>query len=380
MRQSQHDIESFRPLPHLPSASTLQLPSFLNFSTTHSLTPSLLTNQCPPKSSQSLPASILFHRSSSHVSVQPVIIRKTKNAKVYEGPQWIPAFHHPNSPYVPWPSPKRRHILCPLIPESPISSPPCSRSGAVAPEPWGSQSNTETQTNVKKRSSSWRNLMKSIRSGLKGVKTSVSRIGKVQMFSRQHADVSTTNCSNDPTADDYVVVAENAPPTSLSPRISRASLDSLASSNSATLAAWLLERRTITNTSCKCPGMSLEEYEMMGSWLDLRRGGGEWVCGVQDCNVHTPNGSLRALCHGLPAFRTTMPFDTTVHERFETPVPKPSTLDSLTPLPFCSRPPSETAAMTPKILENLGDPSVECLLMSKKSRELNMPGGWMITL
>ncbi|KAG1755093.1 uncharacterized protein EDB91DRAFT_272837 [Suillus paluster] len=88
--RSQHNIESFRPLPPLPSASTLQLPSFLNFSTTHSLTSSP-ANQCRNKSSHSLPASILFRYSSSHVSsTRRVVIRKTKNTKVYEGPHWIP--------------------------------------------------------------------------------------------------------------------------------------------------------------------------------------------------------------------------------------------------------------------------------------------------
>lgn len=389
--RSQHDIELFCPIPPLPSASTLQLPSFLNFSTTHSLTPSP-ENQCFPKSSHSLPASNLFRRSSSHLSAPRVVIRKTKNAKVYEGPQWIPAFHHPNSPYVPWPSPKRRCILPPLTPESPISSPPCSRSGAVAPEPWGSHSTTETQTNVEKHPSSWKGVMKSVRSGLRNVKNIISRIGKVQKFSHRRANLSTRNCVDDPSASDSVVFEEIFPSTSLSPQTedtsrSRASFGSLVSSDSTALAAWLAERHTTSDTSGECPGMSLEEYEMKGSWLDLRRGDGDWVCGIRDCDVHTPNGSIGKLRHSLRGFRTAMPFDATVDdELLKTPVPKKmtlavSTVDTSTPLPFCYHPPllSRTSAMSPKVLETLDDPSVERFLMSKKSRELNMPGGWMFT-
>jgi len=389
--RSQHDIESFHPLPPLPSASTLQLPSFLNFSTTHSLFPSSHANQCPPKSSRSLPASTLFRRSSSHVSVRRVVIRKTKNAKVYEGPQWIPAFHHPNSPYVPWSSPTRRRILLPLIPESPIS-PLCSRSGAVAPEPWGSHSTTEIQTNAEKRSSSWKNFMGSVKSGLRGAKRVVSRIGNVQKFSRRRADLSTTNWGADPSTGYSVVFAESPSLTSPSPQTenassSRVSLGSLVSSDSTTLAAWLAERHTTSGTSRECPGMSIEEYEMMGSWLDLRRGNGDWVCGVRDCDVHTPDGSVGALRHEQRVFRTAMPFDATDHhEPLKIPVPKKMTLpvspvDSPTPLPFCSLPqlPSRSSAMSPKVLETLGNPSVERLLMSKKSRELDMPGGWTFT-
>ncbi|KAG1757382.1 hypothetical protein EDB19DRAFT_33062 [Suillus lakei] len=167
VNRSRRNIESFHPLPSLQSASTLQLPSFLNFSTTHSLTSSLSANHCRNKSSHSLPATILFRHSSSHVSsTQRVVVRKTKNTKVYEGPQWVPAFHHPNSPYVPWPSAVRHRILPPSAPKSPIS-PLCSRNGAVAPEPWGSHSTTETQTNVEKRSNSWKSFKKSVRSGLR---------------------------------------------------------------------------------------------------------------------------------------------------------------------------------------------------------------------
>lgn len=394
VNRSRSNIESFRPLPLLPSASTLQLPSFLNFSTTHSLTSPLPANQCRNESSHSLPANILFRHSSSHVpSIPRVVVRKTKNTKVYEGPHWVPAFHHPNSPYVPWPPAVRHRILPPLMPESPIS-PLYSRSGAVAPEPWGSHSTTETQMNVEKRSSSWKSFKKSVKSGLKSVKSVVSRISKVPKLSRGRSDIKMINRSDGPvpSAGDYMVFAKNSSPVSPgSPTedtpASRDSLGGLASSDSVTLAAWLAERHTTSNISWESPGMLVEEYEMMGSWLDLRVGDGERVCGVLDCAAHTPNGTPDALCHGLRDFHSAVPFGATVNEHVKAPVRKKttspvSTLDlNSWPPPSYSLPrlPSQAIVMSTNELKTLDDPNVERFLMSKKSRELSMPGGWAFT-
>ncbi|KAG2077108.1 hypothetical protein BDR04DRAFT_646747 [Suillus decipiens] len=347
INHSRCNIESFRPLPSLPSASTLQLPSFLNFSTTHSLTSSLPANQCRSESSHSLPATILFRHSSSHVSsTRRVIVRKTKNTKVYE------------------------------VPESPIS-PPYSRSGAVAPEPWASHSTTETETNVKKRSSSWKSFKKS-----------------VPKLSRGRSDVKAMNRSDDPipSTGDYIAFAKDSLPVSPgSPTedtsASRASLGSFVSSDSVTLAAWLAERHTTSDTSWESPGMSVEEYEMMGSWLDLRVGDGEMVCGVLDCTAHTPNGPPDALCQGLRDLRPAVPFDATVHEPIKAPVPKqtssPVFILDLNSWPhlFYSLPrlPSQALVMSTKELKTLDDLNVERVLTSKKSRELSMPGGWVFT-
>lgn len=394
VNRSRRNIESFRPLPPVPSASTLQLPSFLNFSTTHSLTSPLPANQCRNKSSYSLPATILFRHSSSHVSsTRRVVVRKTKNTKVYEGPHWVPAFHHPNSPYVPWPSAVRHRILPPLMPESPIS-PLCSRSGAVAPEPWDSQSTTETRMNVKKPSSSWKSFKKSVKSGLKSVKSVVSRIGKVPKLSHGRSGMEVMKRGDDPvpSAGDYIAFAKNSSPVSPdSPTedtsASQASLGSLASSDSVTLAAWLAERHTTSDTSSEFPGMSVEEYETMGSWLDLGVGDGERDCGVLDSDARIPNGSPDALCHRLRDFHSAAPFDATINEPVKAPVPK-RTLSPVStpdrkfwPHPFYSLPrlPSQAIVMSTKELKTLDDPNVERFLMSKKSRELSMPGGWAFT-
>lgn len=392
VNRSRRNIESFHPLPLLPSASTLQLPSFLNFSTTHSLTSPLPANQCRTEFSHSLPATILFRHSSSHISsTRRVVVRKTKNTKVYEGPHWVPAFHHPNSPYVPWPPAVRHRILPPSMPESPILY---SRSGAVAPEPWSSHSTTETETNVEKRSSSWKSFKKSVKSGIKAVKSVVSRIGKVPKPSRGRSDIKMINRSDDPvpSAGDYMVFAKNSSPVFPDSPIEdtpalRVSLGSLVSSDSVTLAAWLAERHTTSNTSWESPGMSVEEYEMMGSWLDLRVEDGERVCDVLDCPAHTPNGTPDVLCHGLRDFHSTVPYDATVNEHVKAPMPKKASSPLSTmnlnarPHPFYSLPqlPSQTIDMSTKELKTLDDPNVERFLMSKKSRELSMPGGWAFT-
>ncbi|KAG1867863.1 hypothetical protein DFJ58DRAFT_723735 [Suillus subalutaceus] len=311
INRSRCNIESFRPIPPLPSASTLQLPSFLNFSTTHSLTSPLPANQCPTSHP---PAEWLFVKLRTQSCMKDRIGFPPSTTRIV-------LMFHGHLPY-------GHRILPPLMPESPIS-PLYSRSGAVAPEPWGSHSTTETQTNVEKRSSSWKSFKKSVKSGLKSVKSVVSRIGKVPKLSRGRSDIKMINRSDDPvpSAGDYMVFAKNSSPVSPgSPTkdtpASRVSLGSLASSDSVTLAAWLAERRTTSNTSWESPGMSVDEYEMMGSWLDLRVGDGERVCGVLDCAAHTPNGTPDALCHGLRDFHSAVPSDATVNERAKAHVPK----------------------------------------------------------
>ncbi|KIJ68245.1 hypothetical protein HYDPIDRAFT_106404 [Hydnomerulius pinastri MD-312] len=385
------DTNSFRPLPPLPSASTLQLPSFLNFST-QSFTP-------PPepqtqRSTSSLPASVLFRVSSTPVSSRrKVIVRKTKNKKVHEGPHWIPAFHHPNSPYVPWTSPVRRRILPPPSPLSPspvIFSPHCSRSGAVAPEPWASDISSEThkKSGKEKLSSSWKSFKNSLK---KGVKNVVAHLGKSRkslksscnsqnmLRTYDETDTTTAHKSN------ITFAANPSPPTRPESSCSRRSLASFVSSDSKALVTWLAERcATAPEVADDSPGgMSVEEYELMGSWLDLRHRDGEWVCGVKDCDLHTPDGSPNALCCHLKVFRTAMPFDSPdlLMSPAEPMAPSPSFSSEFlaTPSRFCSLPrlPSQSFDIALIYKERPGVyPNAERCLISKKSRELSMPGGW----
>jgi hypothetical protein len=129
--------------------------------------------------------------------------------------------------------------------------------------------------------------------------------------------------------------------------------------------------------------MSVEEYETMGSWLDLGVGDGERVCGILDCGAHAPNGSPDALCRGLRDFNSAVPSDATDNEPAKAPVPKRASKLDLNswPRPFYSLPrlPSQALVMSTKELKTLDDPNAEHFLMSKKSRELSMPGGWAFT-
>lgn len=244
---------------------------------------------------------------------------------------------------------------------------------------------------MEKPSSSWKSFKKSVKSGLKSVKSVVSRIGKVPKLSRGRSGTDVIKRGDDPvpSAGGYMLFAKNPSPVSPTEdtSASRASLGSLVSSDSATLAAWLAERHTTSDTSSEFPGISVEEYETMGSWLDLGVGDGERICGVLDSDAHIQNGTPDALCHRLRDFHSAAPFHATINEPVKAPLSKRALSPASTPdlkfwpHPFYSLPrlPSQAIVMSTKELKTLDDPNVERFLMSKKSRELSMPGGWAFT-
>ncbi|KAG6381346.1 hypothetical protein JVT61DRAFT_5756 [Boletus reticuloceps] len=287
------------------------LPSFLDFSSRSFTSP----EEPPRHSAASLPASVIFRVSSPPVaSSRRVAVRETKDNKVFEGPQWIPAFHHPNSPYVPWSSPVRRRILPPLsLPPSPVCPSPCIRSGAVAPEPWASStfSQAHNKSGKQRLSSSWKSFKNAIK---KGVKTVVSRLGKSRAPLRTMCIGQNMRCTYDDPEEIQTNWTSDAIRSTLAkPRSSgpRRSLGSLVSSDSMALAAWLAERhasasRVIDNSPRE---MSVEQYELVGSWLDLRRCDRGWLCGVQDCDMHTASGSPYAARECPNGLRMAMPFD-----------------------------------------------------------------------
>jgi len=160
----------------------------------------------------------------------------------------------------------------------------------------------------------------------------------------------------------------------------RHSLASLVSSDSRTLAAWLAERRADASSAADdVPGvMSVEEYELMGSWLDDRSCDGRWVCGMQDCDMHTASGSLYAAGEYPDGLRMVMPFDSAdlLSEKHPSPaLPFPSG-PFYTPPRFHSLPrlPSLYSAQEAKPA-TLDDAQ---RLSARRRRERCMHGSWPV--
>ncbi|KAI6044995.1 hypothetical protein EDC04DRAFT_2637957 [Pisolithus marmoratus] len=351
------DYDSYRPLPPLPSASPLQLPSFLDLSTVPS-TPSTQTRCQGPASS--VPTAVLFRVPPTPTSSRKRLARKSKK-EVSFGPHWIPAFHHPNSPYVPWTPSVRERILPPPSPTS-ISSagePFCSRSGAVAPEPWTSSTFSDRPKEVPRATrvaKSWMNIRDNIKNRVKKVAACLGRAKKASKDAKRSSVAPRTTQMHKP---DHL---EGDGP------LPRASLASFPSSDSIALTTWLTERcGTATGVPSRdAPrGMSIEEYELIGSWLDLREGEHEWVCGHQGCDLHLPDGSPNAMTVARPI----------------TSLAILSAESLIVPSRFCSLPrlPSQSFEMTSVSCHagnKCGMTDAERCLPGKKSREFSMPGGW----
>lgn len=381
------DDDCYRPLPPLPSPSPLKLPSFLDLSTAPS-TPSTQTRSQGPSSS--LPAAVLI--CPTPISSRKRLGRKSKKEDKI-GPHWIPAFHHPNSPYVPWTSSVRERILQPPSPTSisPAGESLCSRSGAVAPEPWASSTFSVGPREVPRATraaKSWLNIRNNIKNK---IKTVAARLGMAKKASKEPPETLHTASSSRAKRPSVVPMTTQMQKTDrleADDPIYRASLVPLASSDSVALASWLVERcGTATGVPCRDTprGMSIEEYELIGSWLDLCQGEHEWVCGHQGCDLHLADGSLNTMCGHMKVFRTGMPFDGDDLCRIVTqPITSLAILSTeslIVPTRFCSLPrlPSQSFDMTSMSCHarnKCGTTDAERCLPGKKSREFSMPGGW----
>ncbi|KAG6333606.1 hypothetical protein ID866_5477 [Astraeus odoratus] len=374
------DGDSFRPLPPLPSASPLHVPSFLDLATSSST----LSTSSIQASTSSAPTALLFRVPPTPTSSRKRWSRKPTK-EVHAGPHWIPAFHHPNSPYVPWTPSVRQRILPPPSPVSlsPDDRPPCSRSGAIAPEPWASDTLSDTSKAPKKARvpSSWKSFKNSIK---KGVKKVVTRLRINKNYPKEPSEkedmLRPTNENNTETCNILPTCPEQR--SQIDNMGTRMSLASFTSSDSTALTAWLAERCSAAlEVADDIPGgMSIVEYELMGSWLDLDRGDIDWVCGHQGCELHLPDGSPNDVCEHTMVFRAAMPFNPPdLQKTTAQPIARPLILSAaprVLPLRFSSLPrlPSESFDMTPpppRVRTNAG----QCL-SSKASRELSMPGGW----
>lgn len=317
----------------------------------------------PPRSRTELPSA----RSTS----------SKRSRKAHSEAFLIPAFQHPNSPYVPWTPPVRRRIIRPDSATSGVSSHysrPFSRSGARAPEP-ACTPEPEVRLAAKK---GWGLLKQTLSRRVSSV---VNRIGTFkQPSAAQKSDVylpaitPRVNHARSVSEEDNLFAA-NYSPSPLSPlvvlsarRVLTPSLASLASSDSATLTRWLAARQEDQRDYEPGSMMSMEEYETRGSWLDLsgdKKRNGEWLCGVPGCQVHAGHMSMHA------GQVTTLDFSP-VTENFDVPTTPVQHRSSPEIQTLTSRLSSGQKGSAPSPLR--GDSSVAAA--SPHRREMSMPGGW----
>jgi len=180
----------------------------------------------------------------------------------------------------------------------------------------------------------------------------------------------------------------NYSPSSVSPlavlterRIFTPSTTSLVSSDSATLAAWLAARQQASLEEHDYdPGslMSLEEYERVGSWLDLSGDGrvdGKWVCGVPGCEIHARHmlmhGGQFTTLNSAPA-KENMVQRPSQRVRTTQRASRSSQYGSSTQ--FLAR--VNLARDAPMGSLSGGGGLLSASLSDRREREMSMPGGW----
>ncbi|EPQ60877.1 hypothetical protein GLOTRDRAFT_135480 [Gloeophyllum trabeum ATCC 11539] len=226
----------------------------------------------------------------------------SKSQEIHNEPYDIPIPEHPNSPYVPWPSPVRRRIVHRKPSHASVASGSCSavtirrnsstytRSGARAPEP----PELDDQYSVVGAPSCMDGIKGKgkvqalkLKRSFKNLKRAVAK--KVSILSKP---ITQFHCHHGPRSDTppmpsyqgtppVLDIRAFTPPSSASD-LSVASHPSSAGSRS--LAEWLSERR---RESLELDlerdeqeedgrwGMTLDEYERNGSWLELQGDDGE---------------------------------------------------------------------------------------------------------
>jgi len=351
---------SFHPLPPVPSSSSLQLPSFSNYNF-YSSTPTR-TSTPPPKPITPTPPSPVLS-ALRHPDIALPLSSQQETLDPDEDEYHIPAFQHPNSPYVPWAPPLRREILCPPTPVSFISSEysrSYSRSGARAPEPV--ESTPEPHTQASKVHIGWRTLGQAFKKNAKHVAKRITSLTNPFKAVASHISASASPGSRIRERNflrkQFFSHASPYKAIQTSP-IRSPSVGSFDSGETTTLATWLDDRRRLSLERDYDPQsmMSLEEYEQTGSWINVARlgDGSGSSCGVPDCRLHTP----------------------------------PS-LEQITVSPWRNRQSRSDTITSPQSPQSRSFPHLSCVSpwasehdvradfgsLGRKGREMSMPGGW----
>lgn len=369
----------------MPESSPLRT-SFLDFSL-HSNPP--LPEAYSEAKLSAAPSSISPKRSCANLTRDQSRCVNVAPSAIHDEPFLIPAFQHPNSPYVPWAPPIRRIILKPITSRSRGSllssypSRPVSRSGARAPEPLETP---EPPQRLNPASKGWKQLRQTISHSFNRV---TAHLGALKSPFKSKKNISPCTPTSHAlqtysvSQEDTFFIANYSPspisPLAIlsGPRIFTPSIASLASSDSATLAAWLAARQRVSlDARDYDPGslMTLEEYERVGSWLDLSEDGGvdrKWVCGVPGCEIH----ARHMLMHGGQV--TTIDFPLAKENLTQEPSISPLRRNAPSPRHRSSPLFRDRVSSTRGVHTTHGDSSLlSSRLSDRREWEMSMPGGW----
>ncbi|THH21450.1 hypothetical protein EW146_g87 [Bondarzewia mesenterica] len=277
---SKADAPDFRPLPPAPRISTFQLFSYLTKPLPSAGT---LLKQPTLEACSAIRPSDKFPSRTLHT--------RSERGENHVDPSYLPSLIHPNSPYIPWAPSIRSQVLRPLTPSSEFSAPstgysrPFSGTGADAPEPSSEQESAvrvraRSRKTLLKASMTVRKIGSTLRRNVQGL---AKRMGK---YTRLRPDV-IISPSSSPAPSPPVIH-----PSSVTDSVISISL----SSDFETLAQWLDERqRSASRDMMDGLQMSLDEYELRGSWLNLvpaKEKEYGWVCGRPGCDIHEPGSMM----------------------------------------------------------------------------------------
>ncbi|GLB36336.1 hypothetical protein LshimejAT787_0306240 [Lyophyllum shimeji] len=322
---------SFQPLPPLSCTSSLQLPSFIK-------TPTRTTSLPLDLGSHPLtPASVAVPKQSiTPGGISPPLAASVEPNKLLVNVN-IPSFMHPNSPYVPWTPEVRREVLCPYVAPSPVSdfyTCPYSHTVAQAPKPEDLDASLPLKGfKISKLSRSLRNLTSIIGKNIKQAAKQISGVKKSQ----------TATVPQAPASCDHAHMSTN----------------SFDSSDATRLSTWLrnCQQARLDREGEVSRGVSLDEYERLGSWTKLP--------GVK-ATPNNENQYLEATLASQRSRRQTRPAHTSGGSLPRSLSRFYSHSDSqlVGSLRISSRSPEDAYAGT----------------LSKRDRELSMPGGWTFAL
>lgn len=369
----------------MPKSSPLRT-SFLDFSL-HSTPP--LPESDSEATPPTIPSSIPPQRSANLARDQPKCDEAAPPA-IHDEPFLIPAFQHPNSPYVPWAPPIRRRILNPITSVSrgsllsSYNSRPISRSGARAPEP---AETPEPLQRISPALKGWKQFRQTISHNFNHIATRLGALKQPFSSKRPISPSAPTShvMQTHSISHEDTFFATNYSPSPISPlvvltgrRIFTPSTASLASSDSATLAAWLATRqRASLQERDYDPGslMTLDEYERVGSWLDLPGDGkidGKWVCGVPGCEIHARHMLMhagRVTTLEFPAARERMSQESSSYVRA---LQRNAQSQCHSSPQFRARISSTRGGPATHAVSSL----LSASLSDRRERETSMPGGW----